>query len=133
MYANSQLPDRTCLVKITLLSACREFDGKDQRREIAGGKGMEEGKGKTTAGSLLKLKFTLQECVIFLLSDLFLFAAKSMMPKRTTSYATLVSYQSIEEKANKISFMLIFRDKPYRTTESWWGGEGEIEVSPKDV
>lgn len=133
MYANSQLPDCTYLVKIILLSACREFDGKDQRREVTGGKKMEEGKGKPTVGSLLKLKFTLQECHFLTFRSVFLFAAKSMMPKRTTLYAILVSYQSIEEKANKISFMLIFRDKPYRTTESWGGGRGEIEVSPEDI
>lgn len=40
-----------------------------------------------------------------------LFAAKLMMPKRTPSYAVLVWDQTIEEKANKISFMLIFRNK----------------------
>lgn len=39
--------------------------------------------------------------------------------KRDPSYAMLESYQSIEEKANKISFMLIFRGKPDWTTESW--------------
>jgi len=53
MYANSQLPDLTHLVKRILLFACREFDGKDQRRERGGGKGMEERKGKTTVGSCL--------------------------------------------------------------------------------
>lgn len=46
MCANSQLTNLTYLVNIILLSACREFDGKDQRRERAGGKGIEERKGK---------------------------------------------------------------------------------------
>lgn len=38
--------------------------------------------------------------------------SKATDAKKDPSYAMLESYQSIEEKANKISFKLIFRGKP---------------------
>lgn len=53
MYANSQMPDVTYVVKIILLSACKEFNRKVQRKEKAGGKGMKERKGKITVSSFL--------------------------------------------------------------------------------
>lgn len=58
MCANSQLPDLTHLVNIILLSACREFDGKDQRRERAGGKEQKEERGKKNSGFFTEIIYT---------------------------------------------------------------------------
>lgn len=49
MCANSQLPGLTQLVKIILLSAWKESDGKDQRRKKSRGE-KEWEKGKTNNG-----------------------------------------------------------------------------------
>lgn len=55
MCANSQLPRLTQLVKIILLSAWKESDGKDQRRKKSREeKEWEKEKGKQTMGPLLK-------------------------------------------------------------------------------
>lgn len=55
MCANSQLPCLTQLVKIILLSAWKESDGKDQRRKKSREeKEWEKEKGKQTIGPLLK-------------------------------------------------------------------------------
>lgn len=117
------MPDLAYLVKIILLSACREFDGKDQRREKAGGKGMEERKGKPTMGSFLyrnNLHFRSVTFSYFLICFSICSKVNDAKKNPFICYASIVtvSNQSIEEKANKISFMLIFRDKPYQTTES---------------
>lgn len=74
--------------------------------------------GKSNTGFFTEVISTSGVWHLLTFWSVFLFAAKSMMPERAPSYAMLVSNQSTEEKAKRISCMFIFRDKPYGTTDS---------------